>query len=126
MSYTTFAYSPVTLSASTVKAADLNAGKPGLTVTATVTNSGKTAGDETVQMYINERGTSVSRPIRELKGFQKVMLQPGESKTVSFTLGRDELEFWNIDMKDLVEPATVKVWVAGNSVDGQPASFTIQ
>lgn len=126
LSYTTFAYSPVTLSASTVKAADLNAGKPGLTVTATVTNSGKTAGDETVQMYINERGTSVSRPIRELKGFQKVMLQPGESKTVSFTLGRDELEFWNIDMKDLVEPATVKVWVAGNSVDGQPASFTIQ
>jgi beta-glucosidase len=77
-------------------------------------------------MYINERGTSVSRPIRELKGFQKIMLKPGESKQVSFTLGRDELAFWNIDMKDVVEPAKVKVWVAGNSVDGQPAELTIQ
>lgn len=126
LSYTTFAYSPVTLSANTVSAADLNAGKAGLTVSAEVTNSGKVAGEEVVEMYINERGTSVSRPVRELKGFQKVMLQAGESKKVQFTLGRDELEFWNIDMKDVVEPATVKVWVAGNSVDGQPASFTIQ
>lgn len=126
LSYTTFAYSPATLSTSTLAAADLNAGKPGLTVTADVRNTGSVAGEEVVQMYINERGTSVSRPIRELKGFQKVFLQPGESKQVQFTLGRDELAFWNIDMKDLVEPAEVKVWVAGNSVDGTPATFTIQ
>jgi beta-glucosidase len=126
LSYTTFSYSPVTLSASTVNSADLNGGKPGLTVTATVTNSGKVAGEEVAQMYINERGTSVSRPIRELKGFQKIALQAGESKQVTFTLGRDELAFWNIDMKDVVEPAKVKVWVAGNSVDGQAAELTIQ
>jgi len=126
LSYTTFEYSPVSLSASTMTAADLNAGKPGITVTAEVTNSGKVAGEEVVQMYINLRGTSVSRPVRELKGFQKVMLQPGEKKKVTFTLGRDELAFWNIDMKDVVEPAAVKVWVAGNSVDGQPAVLTVQ
>lgn len=126
LSYATYAYSPVTLSASTASAVDLNAGKPGVTVTAEVRNTGKVAGEEVVQMYINERGTSVSRPIRELKGFQKVMLQPGESKKVQFTLGRDELAFWNIDMKDIVEPAEVKVWVAGNSVDGTPATFTLQ
>ncbi|HVZ17149.1 MAG TPA: glycoside hydrolase family 3 N-terminal domain-containing protein, partial [Terriglobales bacterium] len=77
LSYTTFTYSPVTLSSTTVKAADLNAGKPGITVTANVTNSGKMAGEEVAQLYISERGTSVSRPIHELKGFQKVMLQPG-------------------------------------------------
>ena len=126
LSYTSFAYSPVVLSASTVNAADLNAGKPGITVTANVTNSGKVAGEEVVQLYINERGTSVSRPVRELKGFQKVTLQPGESKKVQFTLGHDELAFWNIDMKDVVEPAAVKVWVAGNSVDGTPVDLTIQ
>jgi beta-glucosidase len=126
LSYTTFTYSPLTLSAAAMNSADLNAGKPGITVTATVTNSGSVAGEEVAQMYINERGTSVSRPIRELKGFQKIMLKPGESKQVSFTLGRDELAFWNIDMKDVVEPAKVKVWVAGNSVDGQPAELTIQ
>ncbi|MGZ4788014.1 MAG: glycoside hydrolase family 3 N-terminal domain-containing protein [Terriglobales bacterium] len=126
LSYTTFTYSPVTLSTGTLKAADLNAGKSGVTVTATVTNSGKVAGEETVQLYINERGTSVSRPIRELKGFQKVMLQPGESKKVQFTLGRDELAFWNIDMKNVVEPAAVKVWVGGSSVAGTPVNLTIQ
>jgi beta-glucosidase len=126
LSYTTFTYSPVTLSATTAKAADLNGGKPGITVTAEVTNSGKVAGEEVVQLYINERGTSVSRPIHELKGFQKLLLQPGESKKVQFTLGRHELAFWNIDMKNVVEPAAVKVWVAGSSVGGQPVDLTIQ
>jgi beta-glucosidase len=126
LSYTTFTYSPVTLSATTAKAADLNGGKPEITVTAEVTNSGKVAGEEVVQLYINERGTSVSRPIHELKGFQKLLLQPGESKKVQFTLGRHELAFWNIDMKNVVEPAAVKVWVAGSSVGGQPVDLTIQ
>jgi beta-glucosidase len=126
LSYTTFSYSPASLSAGMVKAADLNAGKAALTVTAEVRNTGKVAGEEVIQLYIGQRGTSVAQPVRELKGFQKVLLQPGESKKVQFTLGRDELAFWNIDMKHVVEPAAVKVWVAGNSVDGQPAEFTIQ
>jgi beta-glucosidase len=126
LSYTSFTYSPVTISSSTIKSSDLNGGKGNLTVTAEVKNTGTRAGEEVVQMYINERGTSVSRPVRELKGFKKLMLQPGESKKVEFTLGHDELAFWNIDMKYMVEPAAVKVWVAGNSVDGQPAELTIQ
>jgi len=126
LSYTTFAFSAITLSTNVVKAADLNAGKPGLTVTAEVRNTGNLAGVETVELYINERGTSVSRPIRELKGFERVALQPGESKKVQFTLGRDELTFWNIDMKDVVEPAQVKVWVTGSSNEGQPEQFAVE
>lgn len=126
LSYTTFAYSPVTLSASTFNAADLNSGKAKITVTTEVKNTGALAGEEVVQLYINQRGTSVARPIRELKGFQRVALQPGESKKVSFALGHDELAFWNVDMKSVVEPAALKVWVAGNSVDGTPAELTIK
>jgi beta-glucosidase len=126
LSYTTFAYSPATLSGSTFNAADLNSGKAKITVTAEVKNAGSRPGEEVVQLYINQRGTSVSRPVRELKGFQRVALQPGESKKVSFTLGHDELAFWNIDMKNVVEPAAVKVWVGGSSVDGTPAELTIK
>jgi len=126
LSYTTFAFSAITLSTNVVKAADLNAGKPGLTVTAEVRNTGNLAGVETVELYINERGTSVSRPIRELKGFERVALRPGESKKVQFTLGHDELAFWNIDMKDVVEPAQVKVWVTGSSNEGQPEQFAVE
>jgi beta-glucosidase len=91
-----------------------------------VSNTGAVAGDETVQLYISQRGTSVARPIHELKGFQKVTLKPGESRHVEFTLGREELAFWNIDMKNVAEPAQVKVWIAGNSAEGTPAEFTIQ
>jgi beta-glucosidase len=126
LSYTTFAYSPATLSGSTFNAADLNSGKAKITVTTEVKNAGSRPGEEVVQLYINQRGTSVSRPVRELKGFQRVALQPGESKKVSFTLGHDELAFWNIDMKNVVEPAAVKVWVGGSSVDGTPAELTIK
>lgn len=126
LSYTTFTYSPVSVTSSTFSAADLNSGKAKITVTADVKNTGTRAGDEVVQLYINQRGTSVARPVRELKGFQRVPLQPGESKKVSFTLGHDELAFWNIDMQNVVEPAALKVWVAGNSVDGTPAELTIR
>jgi beta-glucosidase len=126
LSYTSFTYAQVTLSDSTFNAADLNSGKAKITVTAEVKNNGTRPGEEVVQLYINQRGTSVSRPVRELKGFQRVPLQPGESKKVSFALGHEELAFWNIDMKNVVEPAAVKVWVAGNSVDGTPAELTIK
>lgn len=126
LSYTKFSYTPVMLSATTFSAAGLNAGKASVKVSAEVRNDGAVAGEETVQLYINERGTSVARPVRELKGFQKIALKPGEAKRVEFTLGRDELAFWNIDMKNVVEPAVVKVWVAGSSAEGSPAEFTIK
>jgi beta-glucosidase len=126
LSYTTFSYTAPTVSGTSFAAADLNSGAVKVTITAEVKNTGSVAGEETAQLYINERGTSVARPVRELKGFQKVFLKPGESRRVEFTLSSNELAFWNIDMKDVVEPAAVSIWVAGNSVDGMPATFTIK
>ena len=126
LSYTTFAYRPVEIEAATYEAADLNAGKVRVKVTAEVTNSGTRAGEEVVQLYINERGTSVARPVRELKGFQRVALEPGASRKLAFELGREELAFWNIDMKNLVEPATLKIWVSGSSASGTPAETSIR
>jgi beta-glucosidase len=68
----------------------------------------------------------VARPARELKGFQRITLGPGEAKTVEFTLGRQQLAFWNIDMKEVVEPAKVDVWIAPDSTSGTPSELEIQ
>ncbi len=125
LGYTSFAYSPVQVDAAQVSAAALNAGTAHLTVTAEVRNTGARAGEETAQLYIRLRGTSVARPIRELKGFAKLRLAPGEKQVVTFTLGRDELSFWNLGMKDVVEPADLFVWVAPDSAQGRPAKVTI-
>lgn len=129
LSYTTFSYSQPKLSATTTSAAALNARNNASTihVTAEVKNTGSVAGEEVVQLYIGQRGTSVARPVHELKGYQKVALGPGESKTVDFVLSRDELAFWNIDMKDVVEPAQVNVWVSPNSrATGTPVQLEIK
>jgi beta-glucosidase len=129
LSYSTFEYSRPTLSATTTSAAALNAGKTGseIHVAAEVKNTSSLAGTELVQLYVGQRGTSVARPVHELEGFQRVKLAPGESKTVEFTIGRDQLAFWNIDMKDVVEPAKVDVWVAPNSaITAAPVEFDIK
>ncbi len=125
LSYTRFEYSPTTLSASTATAAALNAGSQSIRVSADVKNTGTMPADEIVQLYIRQRGTSVARPVRELKGFRRVRLAPGQSERVEFTLGRDELRFWNIDMKNVVEPAEVTVWIAPDSTSGTSAQLTI-
>ncbi len=125
LTYSTVSYSPTTLSADSVSAKELNAGGAKLIVTAEVKNTGKRAADEVVQLYIQQRNTSVVRPVRELKGFRRVSLPPGSSQKIEFTLGRDELKFWNIDLKDAVEPAQLTVWVAPNSTGGKPAQVTI-
>ncbi len=126
LSYTEFSYSPVTLSVGRLSASETNAGKARpLKVSAEVKNVGDRPGTEVVQLYIRQQGTSVERPGRELKGFQRVTLDPGESKRVEFTLGRDELKFWNLEMKDVVEPARVTVWIAPNSAAGSEAQFEI-
>jgi beta-glucosidase len=139
LSYTRFSYSPVKLSAATVSASRLNEGTgatpappntasfvgPGIRVSAVVTNTGTRPGLETVQLYIRQRGTSVARPVKELKGFKVLQLAPGESRQVEFTLGREQLAFWNLEMRYQVEPAQVSVWVAPTSADGAPAQFTI-
>jgi beta-glucosidase len=126
LSYTRFRYSPVTLSKRTLSARGLNAGQAQpLRVSAEVKNSGRRPGEEIVQLYLRQQGTSVARPIRELKGFRRVALAPGESKRVEFSIGRHELAFWNIAMKEVVEPARVTVWVGPSSVEGSSASFEI-
>ena len=78
-----------------------------------------------MQLYIRQRGTSVARPVRELKGFQKIALAPGESRQVGFLLTKKELAFWNIEMKHVVEPGELTVWIAPNSQSGQAATIMI-
>lgn len=128
LSYSTFEFSPTQVNAKSLSARDLNRrnSNSGIKVTAIVKNTSNRAGDEVVQFYIRQRGTSVARPVRELKGFQRLTLAPGESKNVEFTLGREQLKFWNIDMKDVVEPAQVSVWISGDSVSGTPAEVEVK
>ncbi len=125
LTYTTFSYSPAQVSAGNISAMALNLRAAELTVGAEVKNTGARAGTETAQLYIRLRGTSVSRPVRELKGFQRVHLAPGESRHIEFKVGRDELSFWNIGMSDVVEPSSLYVWVAPDCMDGQPSVVEI-
>jgi beta-glucosidase len=125
LSYTKFDYSAATITTSNISASQLN-GAGTIMVEASVKNTGERAGSEVVELFINQRGTSVARPIRELKGFQKITLAPGESKTVRFALTKKELSFWNLDMKYVVEPAELTVWVAPNTQSGVPATIRIQ
>ncbi len=126
LSYTKFTYSPLELSASQVSASGLNqkTAHP-LHVSTTVRNAGPRPGEEVVELYLRIRGTSVALPVKQLEGFRKLTLAPGESKRVEFTLGRDELAFWNIDMQLLVEPANTTVWIGPSSAEGESADFVI-
>jgi len=126
LSYTTFSYSPTTLSTPTASASALNNDSGNIRVSAEVKNIGTRKADEIVQLYIRQRGTSVARPVRELKGFRRITLSPGQSQRVEFTLTGKELRFWNIDMKNLVEPAQVTIWIAPDSTSGTPAELTIR
>jgi beta-glucosidase len=125
LTYTKFSYSSVRVDASSISATSLNEGKAHLTVSAEIRNVGKRGGTDTAQLYIRLRGTSVARPVRELKGFSRAFLGAGERRHVEFTLGRDELSFWNIDMKDVVEPGSLYVWVAPDCISGAPARVEI-
>jgi beta-glucosidase len=125
LTYTSFEYSAPTTDVSAVSAARLNAGEATIKVSAEVRNTGAREGVETVQLYIRQRGTSVARPQHELKGFRRVRLAPGASQRVEFTLGREELAFWNLDMKHVAEPAMLYVWVAPDSAHGEPVKIEI-
>jgi beta-glucosidase len=126
LSYTTFGYSAVKVSAPAVSASALNNGQGSIVAYATVTNKGSRAGVETVQLYIRLRGTSIARPVRELKGFERVKLEPGESRRVEFRLGRDQLKFWSSATKESVEPAALSIWIAPSSASGLPADVKIE
>ena len=119
LSYTTFQYSNVRVTPATIGAAS-NA-----TVSVDVTNTGKRAGDEVVQMYIRDEVSSVTRPTKELRGFERITLKPGETRTVTFKLGPSELQFYNRAMKRVVEPGKFTVMVGPNSVDLQNATLEV-
>ncbi len=82
-----------------------------------VTNTGKRAGTEVVQMYIRDRVSSVTRPVKELKGFQKISLQPGETKTVALEITPESLAFYDVNMKYVVEPGDFEIMVGNSSRD---------
>jgi beta-glucosidase len=128
LSYTTFAYSDVKVSPATVGIAALTRDRKAYPVhaTATLTNTGHRRGTEIVQCYIRAVGTSVELPVRSLKGFTRVTLDPGQSKSVDFPLGFDDLSFFNIDNRSVVEPAHYIVWIGGTSTADRSAEFQLQ
>jgi beta-glucosidase len=120
LSYTQFKITNLQLSAQRIP---LN-GK--VTVSVNVENTGKRAGDEVVQLYIRDTSASVTRPVKELKGFQRVTLQPGEKKQVEFALTAEQIGFWNRQMRFTVEPGEFKVMVGANSEELFEATFEIE
>jgi beta-glucosidase len=97
-----------------------------VTVSVTVTNSGNREADEVAQLYIHQRYGTASRPVRELKGFQRVTLGAGESRTLSFDLGRDELRYWNAARRDwVIDKTTIDVYVGGDSTATLTTSFSV-
>jgi beta-glucosidase len=120
LSYTTFEYEKPEISTKTLKM-----GQP-LDVRVTVRNTGNYDGEEVAQLYIRDLVGSSTRPVRELKGFQKVLLKRGESKTLIFRLSPDDLKFYKDDLQFVAEPGAFQVFVGGNSRDVQAADFTLE
>jgi beta-glucosidase len=119
LSYTTFSYGDLKLSASSFK--------PGQSLTASikVTNTGKYAGKEVVQLYTRDLVGSSTRPVKELKGFQKISLNPGESREVTFTIKEEDLKFYNASLKYVAEPGAFKVFIGPNSRDVKEGDFSL-
>ena len=97
-----------------------------ITASVTVTNSGKFEGEEVVQLYIRDLVGSIARPLKELKGFQKINLKPGESKTVSFTISINDLKFYNSDLNWVAEPGDFKLFIGTSSDNTKEADFKLQ
>jgi beta-glucosidase len=120
LSYTKFAFSNLQLSQPEVKVGET------LGVSVDVENTGGVAGDEVVQLYIHQQAGSASRPVRQLKGFERITLKPGEKKTVHFSLGKNELSFWSPqDKKWVEEPENFDVWAGGDSTATLHATFKV-
>ena len=126
LSYTRFRYGKLTVSRAEIPLREaLGEGRALVTVGVDVTNTGSREGTEVVQLYLRNIDVSVEQPLRELKGFARVTLAPGETKHVNFTLGFDELSFYNVDLHRTVEPSTYKVFVGGSSLAESESSFKI-
>lgn len=119
LSYTSFQYGAVQLNTNTLSKDQK------LQAKITVTNTGKYAGEEVVQLYMQDVVASIVRPVRELKAFEKVLLKPGESREITFTLDARDLSFYNDNLELVAEPGTFHLYIGGNSQATQKASFTL-
>jgi beta-glucosidase len=119
LSYTTFEYGNISISDGRLKSSDT------LAVKCDISNTGAYDATEIVQLYVQDCFASVTRPVKELKRFERVDLKAGEKKTVTFALPVEELSFYNIDMKKVVEPGAFKLWVGANSREGLSVDFEI-
>ncbi|HUM66383.1 MAG TPA: glycoside hydrolase family 3 C-terminal domain-containing protein, partial [Chitinophagaceae bacterium] len=119
LSYTNFTYSDIKLSNATMK--------PGQKITATVsvTNTGDRDGKEVVQLYIRDLVGTSTRPVKELKGFKKLALKAGETKSVSFDITVNDLKYYNYDLNYVAEPGEFKLFIGGNSRDVKEAGFKL-
>lgn len=120
LSYTTFSYGDISLSNNSFQVGD------SITVSIKVTNTGTLEGKEVVQLYTQDVVGSITRPVKELKGFQKISLKPGESKEVAFVISAEDLKFYNANLEYVTEPGDFKVFVGGNSRDVKEAQFRLQ
>lgn len=119
LSYTSFKYDNLKLDKDTINKNE------SLTASINITNTGKVEGEEVVQLYIRDLVGSVTRPVKELKGFRKIKLSPGETQTVSFSVTPDMLTFLDINLKPVIEPGKFNVMIGGNSVDLNSISFEV-
>lgn len=120
LSYTTFNYDNLQLSS------DKMSGNDTIKVTVDVSNTGDFEGKEVVQLYVRDLVGSVTRPVKELKGFQKVALKKGETKSVTFSLTQEDLKFYNYELDFVAEPGEFEVFVGGSSDTTQKATFTLE
>jgi beta-glucosidase len=118
LSFTTFEYGDIKLSKSKLK------GDEKLTATVALTNTGKISGEEVVQLYIQDPAASISRPVKELKNFKKVLLQPGEKKDINIEITTNDLKFYNSDLKYDWEPGDFIIYIGSNSRDVKSAKVT--
>ena len=119
LSYSTFTYGKPTVSKASIAAGQ------GLDVNVTVKNTSQRDGEEVVQFYLRDVVGSSTRPVQELKGFQKILLKAGESRQVTFHVADSDLKFYNEDLKLVAEPGEFEAMTGGNSRDVQKVSFTL-
>lgn len=119
LSYTSFSYGDIKLSRNTMNTTEK------ITASVTLTNTGAYDGEEVVQLYIRDLAGSIARPVKELKGFQKIRLKKGESKEISFTISVNDLKFYNSELKHVAEPGDFKIFIGGNSRDVKEIDFKL-
>ena len=119
LSYTTFAIGEPSLSAATIMPGQ------GVTVRVPVSNTGTRAGDEVVQVYLRDDASTVTRPVKELVGFERITLDPGESRTVEIAIRPDSFALWNREMRRVVEPGEFTIMVGPNSQDLKSVKLTV-